>query len=73
VRQTHGGDSEGWFYAQFTTRGSIEFFCRPQTLKSLARIGLLECRETVYPDGYVFREYRYPKGNEHEQSPSKNL
>lgn len=50
----------GWFYAQFTTRGSIDFFCRPQTLEALYRRGLLERRITCYGDGTEFKQYRAP-------------
>lgn len=57
-RQLGGNDRDGWFYAQFTTRGSIDFFCRPQTLAALYRRGYLEERITYYGDGTVFREYR---------------
>lgn len=35
---------DGWFPAQFTSRGSIELFCRPQTARSLVGLGLLEVR-----------------------------
>lgn len=43
------GPMEGdWFYAQFTTRGSIEHFCRPQTCKALVNKGFLEYRNRPY-------------------------
>ncbi len=52
-------EADRWFYAQFTTRGSIDFFSRPQTLESLYRRGLLARRVTDYGNGTAFKEYRY--------------
>lgn len=37
----YGPMEGGWFYPQFTTRGGIEHFCRPQTCKALVNKGLL--------------------------------
>lgn len=60
----HRTEADRWFYAQFTTRGSIEFFCRPQTLEALYRRGRLDRRMTYYGDGTTFKEYRYTESQE---------
>jgi hypothetical protein len=41
-------NENGWFYAQSTTQGSIDFFCAPHTLASLRRRGLLEWRVSYH-------------------------
>jgi hypothetical protein len=35
---------DGWFRCRFTQMGSLDFFSRPQTAKSLCGMGLLEYR-----------------------------
>lgn len=61
-RKRYYGPMEGeWFYPQFTTKGSIEHFCRPQTCKALLNKGFLEYRNTPYWNGtrhVDFFEYR---------------
>lgn len=52
----HFEQGAGWFYPQYTARGSIDFFCKWQTCVSLAKLGYLERRKDVYGTFYRITE-----------------